>query len=190
MDWMEEALKQDQEILRQEEEERKRKDEKEQLEWAKKERQALALAEDPQNTFQTTADEISYMEGVHEYPPSYVMTAEELARVRNPKRTSRDWMDQKPAAKPGLKQPPQATLVVATESVPAAASVPESVPEAATSSLQVALQATPNPNVSYDGQLRVEQDDDLLMHGQREVWEGDQNGDNDSIVSIFSNNSL
>ena len=191
MDWLEEALGQEEEILRQEEEERKAKDEKAQLEWVKEQQQALSLAEDQQDNPRATPEDLSNMEGVYEYPPSHVMTAEELARVRNAKRNTREWMDRKPAAKLGLKSPPQATPAVVMESVASVSAVEtKSVPAVATSSLQEALEATPNFNESYDGQLRVEQDDDLLMDGQREVWEGGNDGDNDSIVSIFSNDSL
>eukprot|EP00957_Ditylum_brightwellii_P063758 4838026-Ditylum_brightwellii.AAC.1 len=55
------------------------------------------------------------MEGVFEYPPSHVMTAEERARVRNPKRNAPE-RDTKPAgnvSKMHLKPPPAYTAAAA-----------------------------------------------------------------------------
>lgn len=160
--------------------------------------EALSLLNDPEQPNNTTPDEIASapggvanMEGVYEYLPCHVMTAEERARNRKPKRK----IDTKPAAtssKSHLKPPPtyiNAAAGIATQPLGTAASAAA----VAQTSLQAAVMEAHLSSVDYSTQLAVEQDDPILMEANPEVWNIGEDKDNDhkkdsgSVYSLESN---
>ena len=150
---------------------------------------------------QGAEDKSGPMEDVFKYPKSYTMTAEELARHRQPKRTHQ------PSGAPDKTHfvkrmtgqvVPTSSLQAAAiaESAPFASEVPSqstiSVPVAFTHSSSSSLPL--DTKASATNQVKIEQDDEILMDGMHEVWHGskdtEKNDDDSSVVSLYSATAL
>lgn len=143
------------------------------------------------------------MEGVFEYPKSHTMTAEELARHRRPKRTVRpsaasDQTHSTNTKKSTVKALPVSLLQAAIpDSAPFASAVPSQstvlAPVASTPSFDPSTLSS-DAKPSATNQVKIEQDDEILMEGMHEVWHGAQdtkkNDDDSTVVSLYSATAL
>ena len=128
-----------------------------------------------------------------------MMTEEELARHRKPKRQVRptDVPSQMNCAKKATGQaiPPSSLQLVAfAESAACASAVPSQsapVPLKPSSFYPSTMHLDAKPSTT--NQLKIEQDDEILMEGIHDVWHGNNDTEKDddgSAVSLYSASEL